>query len=656
MDASGDNPEEPSGGEVADGLFLEYWAGNPSVEITHGHICYAGDVLPSGPPLPGGCVVLASSVPCYMSPPEFCDFVGAFAMETHRQFRHCRILHGKKPEEYLVAMWLASPEFATGIIEKFHGKPYNALEAALCSLHVVVGCSQAIASADSQETMQTMATSAQVGAPQNRARRPAARSPLSSPVSLPVLPLEQQSLPRKTPAVRTPDEPESIEGMVEEMLEPEDLFRSLLPSRCAALASSSQCSCPAAAAAAVGSSSSTCSVCLEPIAAGASSSTCTVCLEPIESQPDTYQLSELGGGVPLTILCGHTFHARCLSRWCDSTCPVCRFQQHPYQVSCCDVCGKSDALHICLVCGFIGCVGADHRMGAALSLEGGSSSAEAAAAGGHAMWHFETTRHTYALEVQTSRVWDYAGNGYVHRLLTNSEDGKMVEHSAPDADLELRRDLDAQFAGQRTSPGLSRAGRHSSGSAADGPKKARKKEESLVSEFNALLASQMTAQRRFYEDKQREQEQEQKRELEILASRRQGAASTTEAARQRLQTLQRGSAALEEEIAKAIAEEEVMTRQLQALEGLNERIAGEQRKYEARQDDARVQVQLAKEKRTQEVQELQQQVKDLELYIQMQRRCEKMHDPADLQGGVVVITESDKKGSGRGRRPRRRGG
>ena len=31
----------------------------------------------------------------------------------------------------------------------------------------------------------------------------------------------------------------------------------------------------------------------------------------------------------------------------------------------------------------------------------------------------------------TQHVWDYAGNGYVHRLLFNDQDGKMVEHTVP---------------------------------------------------------------------------------------------------------------------------------------------------------------------------------------------------------------------------------
>lgn len=45
---------------------------------------------------------------------------------------------------------------------------------------------------------------------------------------------------------------------------------------------------------------------------------------------------------------------------------------------------------------------------------------------GHAQEHFSDSTHLYALEIETQRVWDYAGDGYVHRLLRNREDGKLV--------------------------------------------------------------------------------------------------------------------------------------------------------------------------------------------------------------------------------------
>lgn len=72
----------------------------------------------------------------------------------------------------------------------------------------------------------------------------------------------------------------------------------------------------------------------------------------------------------------------------------------------CHECGCTDNLWICLVCGQIGCGRAKQ---------------------GHALAHYETTSHLYALDIETQRVWDYAGDGYVHRLIQNVVDGKIVE-------------------------------------------------------------------------------------------------------------------------------------------------------------------------------------------------------------------------------------
>nr|PIM03148.1 RING finger protein [Toxoplasma gondii COUG] len=60
-------------------------------------------------------------------------------------------------------------------------------------------------------------------------------------------------------------------------------------------------------------------------------------------------------GVAVTVLCGHSFHSSCLRKWSDPSCPVCRYQQHPYQPWCCFVCGSTEGVRACLLCGFIGC-------------------------------------------------------------------------------------------------------------------------------------------------------------------------------------------------------------------------------------------------------------------------------------------------------------
>lgn len=36
-----------------------------------------------------------------------------------------------------------------------------------------------------------------------------------------------------------------------------------------------------------------------------------------------------------------------------------------------------------------------------------------------------------SMELQSQRVWDYVGDGYVHRLIQNARDGKLVELPDP---------------------------------------------------------------------------------------------------------------------------------------------------------------------------------------------------------------------------------
>lgn len=138
----------------------------------------------------------------------------------------------------------------------------------------------------------------------------------------------------------------------------------------------------------------------------------------------------------LARLGSHTFHCMCLKGWMNNNCPVCRYSSgrsraeaslgiaRPTQCAVCAapdvsfsfvaVCDKdenlmhatSQSLWMCLVCGHVGC---------------GRFS------GKHAEAHFEESGHTYAYELETQRVWDYAGDQYVHRLIQSKTDGKLVE-------------------------------------------------------------------------------------------------------------------------------------------------------------------------------------------------------------------------------------
>ncbi|KAL8936427.1 MAG: hypothetical protein Q9216_004931 [Gyalolechia sp. 2 TL-2023] len=140
--------------------------------------------------------------------------------------------------------------------------------------------------------------------------------------------------------------------------------------------------------------------------------TCPVCLERMD---ETTGL--------LTILCQHVFHCTCLQKWRGSGCPVCRYTQDGLSkrntvtgeetgLNECSICRSDANLWICLICGSVGC----GRYDAA-----------------HAFLHYQQTSHSFAMDLVTQRVWDYATDAYVHRLVQDKTDGKLMELPASSA-------------------------------------------------------------------------------------------------------------------------------------------------------------------------------------------------------------------------------
>ncbi|KAI4269959.1 MAG: hypothetical protein L6R38_007277 [Xanthoria sp. 2 TBL-2021] len=134
--------------------------------------------------------------------------------------------------------------------------------------------------------------------------------------------------------------------------------------------------------------------------------TCPVCLERMDESTGL-----------LTILCQHVFHCTCLQKWKGSGCPVCRYTQDGLSkrnmvtgeqtgLNECSICRSDANLWICLICGAVGC----GRYDAA-----------------HAFLHYQQTSHCFAMDLSTQRVWDYASDAYVHRIVQDKADGKLME-------------------------------------------------------------------------------------------------------------------------------------------------------------------------------------------------------------------------------------
>jgi BRCA1-associated protein len=125
----------------------------------------------------------------------------------------------------------------------------------------------------------------------------------------------------------------------------------------------------------------------------------------------------------------------------------------------CSTCGAEQNLWICLICGNVGCGRYDSA---------------------HAFAHYESTAHSYAMDISTQHVWDYAGDGYVHRLIQNKADGKLV-------------DLPGAWNGD--AKGVN------GGMAAYGADMVpREKMESMGNEYAYLLQSQLENQRSYFQD------------------------------------------------------------------------------------------------------------------------------------------------------------
>lgn len=102
--------------------------------------------------------------------------------------------------------------------------------------------------------------------------------------------------------------------------------------------------------------------------------------------------------------------------------------------------------------------------------------------GAHAFDHHLQTNHLYALELETQRVWDYAGDGYVHRLIQTKADGKLVEFPP-------------------VNPLSSTGAFYYPADRGVDDDIAREKMDAMGMEYTYLLTSQLDSQRVYYEER-----------------------------------------------------------------------------------------------------------------------------------------------------------
>jgi BRCA1-associated protein len=341
--------------------------------------------------------------------------------------------------------------------------------------------------------------------------------------------------------------------------------------------------------------------------------TCPVCLERMD---ETTGL--------LTILCQHVFHCACLEKWRGSGCPVCRYTQNDAFTSHrgsdgeapdneCSVCGSTQNLWICLICGNIGCGRYDSA---------------------HAFAHYEATSHTYAMDVVTQHVWDYAGDGYVHRLIQNKADGKLV-------------DLPASNQQSFSAAGMT-------GYANDTVP--REKLDNMGMEYAYLLTSQLESQRAYFEE-----------QLERAVDKAAKAASSADEATRAVTSLSTKLsdleakhtaasstiAALEKEAARNAAKAtsasdlaRKLTKQYKEEQTINESLMNRIKHLELKAQEAETRV---KEIEAQKI-DLEEQNRDLSFFISGQQKLKEMQgneimglQEGEVEGATVEVGEKKRR-------------
>lgn len=130
---------------------------------------------------------------------------------------------------------------------------------------------------------------------------------------------------------------------------------------------------------------------------------------------------------------------------------TCGFGESPFSIFLCTE--YTNDLHS-LICGNVGCGRYDEA---------------------HAQEHFKQTSHAFAMDQTDQHIWDYAGDNYVHRLLQDKSNGKLVElPSAHSSSLRSSNNYVSDLDGEKI--------------------------DKMSHEYTTLLSSQLDSQRLYFQE------------------------------------------------------------------------------------------------------------------------------------------------------------
>ncbi|KAK4797918.1 hypothetical protein SAY86_030244 [Trapa natans] len=281
----------------------------------------------------------------------------------------------------------------------------------------------------------------------------------------------------------------------------------------------------------------------------------------------------------LSTNCDHSFHCSCGTKWTYLSCQVCQLCQQKDEVPTCFICGTMENLWICVICGFVGCGRYKEK---------------------HAISHWKNMQHCYSLELRTQQIWDYVGDIYVHRLNHSKADGKISEMNSGCESFEG----DCGTCDYSEDSGISGALLNS-------------KVEAIFDEYNHLLATQLETQRQYYESQLLE---EKNRKESYIKEAVEGAlTSRMQEIHNNLDTCVHEKKAVAEINENLVRKQDVLRKKVKEVE---------------ERESSRLKL------KDEKIHDLEEQIRDLMVYIEAQKALHNMKDEDGVRGGTLLPVQS----------------
>lgn len=201
------------------------------------------------------------------------------------------------------------------------------------------------------------------------------------------------------------------------------------------------------------------------------------------------------------------------------------------------------------------------------------------------------------MQLGTNRVWDYAGDNFVHRLLQNKSDGKLVATQVPGGDGDEKID-------------------------------------SIQLEFTYLLTSQLDTQRKYYEERLNKIESMLETEQQLNTTRNESLVTKCSELETQLQTVTKEKGSLEKKLSHMHAKLTTLLKELSDERQMSKALQSNQATWQAKYEK------FESEKLT-EISELKEQIRDLMFYMEAQNQISNSDlNQEDINGTSVTLDES----------------